>query len=101
MIRTESLIRILSFLVIFTAMMVWELLAPRRPIKTSKKSRMHHSDLDYDLTTGLRFHPIEILLSMIIKITVVVALGIPVLAVLIFEILLERTRINLPGGIPE
>lgn len=62
---------------------------------------MHHSDLDYDLTTGLRFHPIEILLSMIIKITVVVALGIPVLAVLIFEILLKRTRINLPGGIPE
>jgi len=62
---------------------------------------MHHSDLDYDLTTGLRFHPIEILLSMIIKITVVVALGIPVLAVLIFEILLKRTRINLPGGISE
>lgn len=62
---------------------------------------MHHSDLDYDLTTGLRFHPIEILLSMIIKITVVVALGIPVLAVFIFEILLKRTRINLPGGISE
>jgi sterol desaturase/sphingolipid hydroxylase (fatty acid hydroxylase superfamily) len=53
--------------------------------------RMHHADLEFDVTTGLRFHPIEILLSMVIKFTVVVALGAPALAVLIFEVLLNAT----------
>jgi len=51
--------------------------------------RMHHADLDYDLTTGLRFHPLEILLSFGIKATVIAALGAPALAVLIFEVLLS------------
>jgi len=51
--------------------------------------RMHHADLDYDLTTGLRFHPLEIILSMGIKLSVVAALGPPALAVLIFEIILN------------
>jgi sterol desaturase/sphingolipid hydroxylase (fatty acid hydroxylase superfamily) len=50
---------------------------------------VHHADLDYDLTTGLRFHPIEIVLSMILKLTVIVALGPPVMAVLVFEIVLN------------
>ena len=53
--------------------------------------RMHHADLDIDVSTGLRFHPIEILLSMVIKLTVVVALGAPAVAVLVFEILLNAT----------
>ena len=53
--------------------------------------RMHHADLDIDVTTGVRFHPIEILLSMAIKIAIVVAVGIPALAVLIFEIALNAT----------
>jgi sterol desaturase/sphingolipid hydroxylase (fatty acid hydroxylase superfamily) len=53
--------------------------------------RMHHADLDIDVTTGVRFHPVEILLSMLIKIAVVIALGIPALAVLIFEIALNAT----------
>ena len=51
--------------------------------------RMHHSDLDLDVTTGLRFHPVEIIASMLIKIVAVVALGAPALAVLIFEIALN------------
>jgi sterol desaturase/sphingolipid hydroxylase (fatty acid hydroxylase superfamily) len=42
--------------------------------------RMHHADLEFDVTTGLRFHPIEIVLSMVIKIGVVVALGAPAIA---------------------
>jgi len=50
---------------------------------------MHHADLDYDLTTGLRFHPLEIILSMIVKLTVIVALGPPAAAVLVFEVLLN------------
>src|SRR5580700_11387518 len=53
--------------------------------------RMHHADLDLDVTTGARFHPIEIMLSMLIKFGVVAALGTPVLGVLIFEVLLNAT----------
>ncbi|MEM9331836.1 MAG: sterol desaturase family protein [Pseudomonadota bacterium] len=51
--------------------------------------RMHHSDIDFDVTTAIRFHPIEIVLSMFWKMAVVVLLGAPGLAVLIFEILLN------------
>ena len=53
--------------------------------------RMHHADLDIDVTTGLRFHPLEILLSLAIKMAAVVALGAPALAVVIFEVLLNAT----------
>ncbi|WP_137820189.1 sterol desaturase family protein [Pseudomonas sp. 2FG] len=53
--------------------------------------RMHHADLEFDVTTGLRFHPIEILLSMGFKFAVVVSLGPPAMAVLVFEALLNAT----------
>jgi sterol desaturase/sphingolipid hydroxylase (fatty acid hydroxylase superfamily) len=53
--------------------------------------RMHHADVDIDVTTGLRFHPFEILLSLLIKIAAVVALGVPAVAVLIFEVVLNAT----------
>jgi sterol desaturase/sphingolipid hydroxylase (fatty acid hydroxylase superfamily) len=53
--------------------------------------RMHHADLDIDVSTGLRFHPIEIILSMLIKIAVVVLVGVPALAVVIFEVVLNAT----------
>jgi sterol desaturase/sphingolipid hydroxylase (fatty acid hydroxylase superfamily) len=53
--------------------------------------RMHHADLDIDVTTGVRFHPFEILLSLAIKMTAVAALGVPALGVLIFEVLLNAT----------
>jgi sterol desaturase/sphingolipid hydroxylase (fatty acid hydroxylase superfamily) len=53
--------------------------------------RMHHTDLDFDVTTGLRFHPIEIILSAIIKLMAVAALGAPALAVVIFEVTLNAT----------
>lgn len=53
--------------------------------------RMHHADLEFDVTTGTRFHPIEILLSMGIKLGVVVAFGMPAVSVLIFEVLLNAT----------
>ena len=51
--------------------------------------RMHHSDVDIDVTTALRFHPIEIALSMLIKMTVVVLLGAPAVAVVLFEVILN------------
>lgn len=53
--------------------------------------RMHHADLELDVTTGLRFHPVEMLLSMGIKLAVVAALGPPAVAVLVFEVLLNAT----------
>jgi sterol desaturase/sphingolipid hydroxylase (fatty acid hydroxylase superfamily) len=51
--------------------------------------RVHHADLDFDVTTGARFHPIEILLSMVIKFGLIAVLGPPVVAVVIFEVLLN------------
>ncbi|HEY9019938.1 MAG TPA: sterol desaturase family protein [Paracoccaceae bacterium] len=55
--------------------------------------RMHHADLDFDATTGLRFHPVEILISMGIKLAVVAALGPPAVAVLLFEVILNATAL--------
>jgi len=57
----------------------------------SRLHRMHHADLDVDVTTGARFHPLEILLSLGIKFLVVVPLGASPLAVLLFEITLNGT----------
>ena len=61
--------------------------------------RMHHADLDFDVTTGARFHPIEILLSMAIKLAVVAALGPPAVAVLIFEVVLNATAMFNHGNV--
>ena len=51
--------------------------------------RVHHSDLALDVSSGVRFHPLEILFSMLLKIAAVLALGAPPVAVLAFEILLN------------
>jgi sterol desaturase/sphingolipid hydroxylase (fatty acid hydroxylase superfamily) len=53
--------------------------------------RVHHADPELDATTGLRFHPVEILLSMGLKMAAVVALGAPAVAVLAFEVVLNAT----------
>lgn len=60
---------------------------------------MHHADLDIDVTTGLRFHPVEVFLSMGIKIATVVILGPPALAVILFEIFLNGTSMFNHGNI--
>jgi sterol desaturase/sphingolipid hydroxylase (fatty acid hydroxylase superfamily) len=66
--------------------------------------RMHHADLDVDVTTGARFHPIEILLSLSLKLVVIVGLGAPPLSVLLFEIVLNATsmfnhsNVRIPEG---
>ena len=52
---------------------------------------VHHADPDFDLTTGIRFHPLEILISTLVKFAAIATLGAPVLAVLIFELLLNAT----------
>lgn len=64
--------------------------------------RMHHSDLEFDTTTALRFHPIEIVMSMGLKLAIVAAIGAPAVVVLVFEVVLNATalfnhaNVNLP-----
>jgi sterol desaturase/sphingolipid hydroxylase (fatty acid hydroxylase superfamily) len=73
-------------LVIYTQHVVFHYVPPLWRVH-----RMHHADLDIDVTTGVRFHPIEILLSLAIKVAAVAALGVSALTVLIFEVLLNAT----------
>lgn len=67
--------------------------------------RMHHADTEIDVTTGIRFHPVEIILSLLIKIALVVALGIPAVAVILFEVVLNASamfnhaNVKLPPGL--
>jgi sterol desaturase/sphingolipid hydroxylase (fatty acid hydroxylase superfamily) len=61
--------------------------------------RMHHSDLEFDATTGVRFHPVEILVSMLIKLVVVAALGAPIMAVILFEIALNASSMFNHGNL--
>jgi sterol desaturase/sphingolipid hydroxylase (fatty acid hydroxylase superfamily) len=61
--------------------------------------RVHHADLDYDVTTGARFHTVEIILSMLIKIATIMVLGPPLVAVVIFEVLLNATAMFNHGNI--
>lgn len=61
--------------------------------------RVHHADLDYDLTTGIRFHSIEIILSMLVKFAVIIVLGPPMVAVVIFEVILNAMAMFNHGNI--
>jgi sterol desaturase/sphingolipid hydroxylase (fatty acid hydroxylase superfamily) len=61
--------------------------------------RMHHADLEFDVTTGLRFHPGEIILSMAIKLAAVAALGAAPVAVLIFEVVLNASSMFNHGNV--
>jgi sterol desaturase/sphingolipid hydroxylase (fatty acid hydroxylase superfamily) len=61
--------------------------------------RMHHADLDFDLTTGLRFHPLEIIISMLVKIGVVLTIGASAMAVVAFEVLLNATSMFNHGNV--
>lgn len=61
--------------------------------------RVHHADIDFDVSTGLRFHPLEIIISMLIKIIAVLALGISPLAVIIFEVILNASSMFNHGNV--
>lgn len=93
MIEIPFIIRfILSLIILDLAIYLQHRLFHQVPVLW-RLHRLHHADLDYDVTTGLRFHPIEILLSMVIKFAVVAALGAPGFAVLVFEITLNGMAI--------
>jgi sterol desaturase/sphingolipid hydroxylase (fatty acid hydroxylase superfamily) len=61
--------------------------------------RVHHADPEFDVTTGARFHPVEIILSMLIKFAVIIFLGPAAIAVIIFEVLLNATAMFNHGNI--
>ncbi len=61
--------------------------------------RMHHADLDFDVTTGARFHPVEIVLSMLIKFAAIMLIGAPATAVILFEVILNATAMFNHGNV--
>ena len=61
--------------------------------------KVHHTDTEVDVTTGIRFHPVEAVLSMGIKMGVVLVLGAPVSAVILFEIILNGTSMFNHGNV--
>jgi len=81
---------ILGLLLLDLAIYTQHLVFHRVPILW-RLHRMHHADTDIDASTGLRFHPLEIVLSMAIKMALIVSLGVPPLAILVFEIVLNAT----------
>lgn len=91
---------VLLDLAIYTQHVVFHLVPP-----LWRLHRMHHTDLDIDVTTGSRFHPVEIIISMGIKMVIVGLLGAPAWSVVAFEVLLNATamfnhsNISMPLGI--
>jgi sterol desaturase/sphingolipid hydroxylase (fatty acid hydroxylase superfamily) len=93
-----------ALLVLDLAIWAQHLLMHRVPLLW-RLHRVHHADRDFDVTTAIRFHPVEIALSMLLKIGLVYLLGPSVLAVLVFEIVLNgmalfnHANIRLPAGL--
>lgn len=79
---------IISFIILDFAVWLEHVASHKIPLLW-RIHRMHHSDQGFDLTTALRFHPLEIVLSMVWKAAVILALGAPAAAVLVFEIVLN------------
>jgi sterol desaturase/sphingolipid hydroxylase (fatty acid hydroxylase superfamily) len=93
-----SLAALLGFLALDLAIYAQHVAFHKAPLLW-RLHRMHHADPDFDVTTGVRFHPLEILLSMLIKIAVVFALGIPPVAVIAFEVVLNATSMFNHGNV--
>jgi sterol desaturase/sphingolipid hydroxylase (fatty acid hydroxylase superfamily) len=85
-----SVAALIGFLALDLAIYVQHVVFHKVPVLW-RLHRMHHADLDIDVTTGVRFHPFEILISLLIKIALILALGIPVVAVILFEVVLNVT----------
>lgn len=89
---------VISFVVLDIAI-YWQHRAFHRVPLLWRMHRVHHADPDFDVTTGLRFHPFEILLSLAIKAAVAVALGAPVLAIIVFEVILNACSLFNHGNV--
>jgi len=80
---------IIAAIIILDMMIYWQHVLSHKWAPLWALHKVHHSDRDIDVTTALRFHPAEIILSMLFKMALVLALGAPVIAVIIFEIILN------------
>lgn len=76
-------------LVLLDMAIYWQHVATHKIPILWRLHQVHHTDRDMDVTTAVRFHPIEICLSMIYKMAIVAALGVPVVAVILFEVILN------------
>lgn len=94
-----ALISIPLFIVLFDLAIYWQHRIYHMVPLLWRLHRMHHSDPDFDVSTGIRFHPLSIILSMLIKMLVVVLLGPPPVAVLSAEIILNVTAMFNHGNI--
>ena len=61
--------------------------------------KVHHTDLDFDVTTAIRFHPVEILISMIYKVFIIYIIGVNAVAVIAFEVILSSTALFNHGNV--
>ncbi len=97
-------IEVTCAIIILDMMIYWQHVAFHHVPALWALHKVHHVDRDIDVTTGSRFHPIEIGLSLIYKMVIVIALGAPVIAVIIFEIILNgcamfnHSNVRLPLG---
>lgn len=92
-------IGIVLFILLFDLAIYWQHRIYHRVPWLWRLHRMHHSDPDFDVSTGIRFHPLSIVISMVIKLAVVAALGPPAVAVLLAEIILNLTAMFNHGNI--
>lgn len=79
--------------VLFDCLIYWQHRVFHRVPMLWKIHKMHHADPHIDASTGLRFHPLEIALSLVVKMAAVILLGAPIVAILIFEVLLNTSAI--------
>ena len=86
-------VKVLFAVIVLDMMIYWQHVAFHRIPILWRLHKVHHADRDLDASSGLRFHPVEIVISMIYKMGIVVALGAPVLAVIIFEIVLNACAV--------
>ena len=89
LIPTQSWVAVLASIVLLDLAIYWQHRLFHRIPVLWQFHKVHHADLDYDVTTATRFHPIEILLSMGIKMLAITLIGAPAIAVMLFEIILN------------
>lgn len=98
-IALPAMLSVVASIVLLDLLVYWQHRVFHRVPMFWRFHAMHHSDLQFDTTTGLRFHPLEIVFSMLLKMGGVVLLGAPVVAVVVFEILLNASSLFTHGNI--
>lgn len=98
-IEVNSVLAISLSIIILDLIIYWQHRLFHRVPLLWRLHQVHHADRDIDVTTGLRFHPLEILLSILIKLTAVLLIGAPAAAVLLFEVILNGMAMFNHGNI--